>query len=222
MKRFLFPLLIASMAILTSWTSSNNEQSAINENAEVKSATLQSSNPPVNIHPYQIKSGYIKYKTNAHGMTMFREVWFDNYGSIQYDENINTMGGQRIVASTLMRDGYIYSWKNKQTTGRKIKIDTKTITNYEAASKADIESFGIKKLGTEVLAGKTCLKMSIEKPVKTVVWTWKGINIKTTTSIVGNNVTTEAVEIKEESIPASRFEVPKNITFQEFKMPGKY
>jgi hypothetical protein len=75
--------------------------------------------------------------------------------------------------------------------------------------------YGIKKLGNEAIAGKECQKISVKKPIKSTVWMWNGIPLKTVSKFGDSNIVMEAIEIKEENIPESKFKIPSGINFTE-------
>lgn len=164
---------------------------------------------------FLVKSGYVKYKNEVAGMEMTREWWFDNYGSLQYEENYMVMMGQKTGGAAIVRDGYRYDWSFKATEGTKNKFYTSGYTDYENVSKEDIERYKMKKMGYENIAGKKCIKVSIEKPMEAVTWTWEGVPMKTITKFGGKDVTMEAIEANEGDITSSKFDLPQGITFKE-------
>jgi hypothetical protein len=164
---------------------------------------------------YGIKSGYVKYKNIAAGMEMTRELWFDNYGALQYEENYMDMMGQKVGGSSLVNDGFKYNWDYNSQTGNKMKFYSAPMTDFSKVRKEDIERYKMKDLGFETIAGKSCQKVSVEKPVEAVTWTWEGIPMKTLSKFGGNEVSMEVLELKEENVPASKFVIPEGITFNE-------
>jgi hypothetical protein len=149
------------------------------------------------------------------GMDMIREWWFENYGTLQYEENYMIMMGEKTGGAAVVRDGYRYNWSFKKTDGTKNKFYTTAYVNYENISKEDIERYKMKNLGYETIAGKKCAKISIEKPMEAVTWTWEGVPMKTVTKFGGKDVIMEATEIKEGDISSSKFDLPQGVTFKE-------
>jgi hypothetical protein len=164
---------------------------------------------------FNVKSGYVKYKSQMAGMDMIREWWFDNYGALQYEENYMIMMDQKTGGAAVVRDGFRYNWSFKATEGTKSTFYATAYVNYENISKEDIERYKMKNLGYETIAGKKCTKVSIEKPMEAITWTWEGVPMKTITKFGGKDVTMEAIEIKDGDVPASKFDLPKEVTFKE-------
>jgi hypothetical protein len=144
---------------------------------------------------FNVKSGYVKYKSQMAGMDMIREWWFDDYGSLQYEENYMIMMDQKTGGAAVVRDGFRYNWSFKATEGTKSTFYTTAYVNYENISKEDIKRYKMKNLGYETIAGKKCAKVSIEKPMEAITWTWEGVPMKTITKFGGKDVTMEAVEM---------------------------
>jgi hypothetical protein len=164
---------------------------------------------------FNVKSGYVKYKSQMAGMDMIREWWFDNYGALQYEENYMIMMDQKTGGAAVVRDGFRYNWSFKATEGTKSTFYATAYVDYENVSKEDIEKYKMKNLGFETIAGKKCAKVSIEKPVGAITWTWEGVPMKTITKFGGKDVTMEATEIKDGEVPSSKFDLPKDVTFKE-------
>ena len=212
MKRiYIFATAFLLLAACSNSTKESKEKSNNNQANEISQENKTSSAGRI----FNVKSGYIKYNNQAAGMEMTREFWFDNYGTLQYEENYMVMMGQKTGGSALVRDGYRYTWSYNTTEGSKMKFYSAPYTEFEKVSKDDIERYKMKDLGFETIAGKKCRKVSVEKPVETITWTWEGIPIKTVTKFGGKDIAMEAVTITEEDIPATRFDIPEGITFKD-------
>lgn len=163
---------------------------------------------------FDVESGYIKYNNNAAGQEMTRELWFDQFGKLQYEENYFFIAGTKYGSKTLVLDGYSYSWDYDNPNGRKFK-HYMAATDYDNVSDKDIERYGIKKLGYENVLGKNCLKVSTEKPAKSTSWVWNKIPLKTVAVFGGKDVIMEALKIEIGSVDANKFVLPKDVVFAE-------
>jgi uncharacterized protein YcfL len=213
-------ILILGMALFMLTSCSNNKKPAEITKLEKEAKTIEKSvadmktDAPAATKIFNVKSGYVKYKSQVAGMDMVREWWFDNYGALQYEENYMIMMDQKTGGAAVVHDGYRYNWSFKSKEGTKNQFSTAAYTDYDKISKEDIERYKMKRLGYEAIAGKKCVKVSIEKPVEATTWTWEGIPMKTITKFGGKDVTMEAVEIKDGDVPASKFVIPQDITFK--------
>jgi hypothetical protein len=214
-------ILMLGLSLFMLASCSNNKKPAEIAKLEKEAKAIEKSvdeiktEAPSSTKIFNVKSGYVKYKSQMAGMDMIREWWFDDYGALQYEENYMIMMGEKTGGAALIRDGYRYNWSYKATEGTKNKNYTSAYVNYENISKEDIERYKMKNLGFETIAGKKCAKVSIEKPVAATTWTWEGVPMKTITKFGGKDVTMEATEIKDGDVSASKFDFPKEVTFKE-------
>jgi len=214
-------ILILGISLIIMASCSNNKKPAEITKLENEAKTIEKSagdmktEAPIASKIFNVKSGYVKYKSQVAGMDMIREWWFDNYGALQYEENYMIMMDQKTGGAAIVRDGYRYNWSFKAKEGTKTQFSAAAYTDYDKISKEDIERYKMKRLGFENIAGKKCVKVSIENPVVATTWTWEGVPMKTITKFGGKDVTMEAVEIKDGEVSASKFEVPQDITFKE-------
>lgn len=216
MKRTLFFGIAIALLVSCSNKKNNQVDSLVKEAGKIEKAMEDApAATTVAKKIFNVKSGYVKYKNEAIGMEMTRELWFDDYGTLQYEENYMEMMGQKTGGSAIVRDGYRYDWSFNSTEGSKNKFYTAEYVEFEKVSKDDIERYKMKDHGYETVAGKKCRKVSVEKPVVATTWTWEGLPIKTTTQFSGKDVIMEALEVKEEAVQSSRFEIPSGITFTE-------
>ncbi|MBN2806717.1 MAG: hypothetical protein JXR22_08660 [Prolixibacteraceae bacterium] len=163
---------------------------------------------------FSIEQGYVKYRNLAAGQEMTREWWFDDYGKKQFEDNFMTIMGQKAGGYTLVLDGFRYTWSYDESEGSKMKFYSSAATDYENISAKDKERYGIEKHGYEEVAGKRCLKVTVEKPMKATVWVWESIPLKTVSSFGGQEVIMEAIEIST-STESSKFELPAGVNFVE-------
>lgn len=182
---------------------------------EIEKIPEAKTNAPKKI--FNIESGYVKYKNKAAGQEMTREWWFDKFGERQYEENFMMIMDSKAGGMSLIADGIKYNWSYDSNEGTRVKYYSAPATDYEDISKEDIERYGIEKLGYEEIAGKRCLKVSTQEPMKATMWIWEGIPLKTVSSFGGNEVVMEAVEITTGNIGVVNFEVPESITFSDYQ-----
>ncbi len=161
---------------------------------------------------YDIKSGYIKYSMNE---DMTHEIWFDDFGALQREETSMMMMGQKYGNCAIVNGGYRYSYSFDETTGSKVKFTPVRAANYDKPTAREIEQYGIEILKNEVVVGKDCKVYSIKQPVKSTVWVWNNIPLKSVTLFGGSEVKMVALEIREGAVDASMFELPQGITFTE-------
>ncbi|HPR31327.1 MAG TPA: hypothetical protein PLK12_04490 [Prolixibacteraceae bacterium] len=166
---------------------------------------------------FPIESAWVKYINQVAGQEMTREWWFDDYGNRQLEDNYMTIMGNKTGGKALVLDGYRYNWEYDQSEGTRMKFYSAAATDYENVSQKDKERYGIEKHGYEEIAGKRCLKVTLEKPVKSTVWVWEGIPLKTVSNFAGQDVVMEAVEIKTGGVDASLFQIPGGITFTDYE-----
>lgn len=163
---------------------------------------------------FKMEQGYVKYRNLAAGQEMTREWWFDDFGTKQFEENYLMIMGQKSGGFTLVLDGYRYTWNYDGTEGAKMKFYAVRAADYENISARDKERYGLETHGYEEVCGKRCLKVTMEKPVKSTVWVWEGIPLKTVSSYAGQDMLMEAIEVGT-GTESSKFELPAGINFIE-------
>lgn len=161
---------------------------------------------------YDIKSGYIKYSMNE---DMTHEIWFDDFGTLQREETSMMMMGEKYGNCAIVKDGYRYTYSFDETTGSKVKFAPVRAANYDKPTAREIEQYGIEIHKNEVVVGKDCKVYSIKQPVKSTVWVWNNIPLKSVTLFGGSEVKMVALELSESAVDASKFELPQGITFTE-------
>lgn len=113
--------------------------------------------------------------------------------------------------STILRDGktYMVNHSAKQVQ----EMPAQESINYLDLTDEVIAKYKIKEVGNDVVAGKECVKYTLElsqmgQTAKLTVSVWNGIPMKTVTSAGGMDVTATVTELTEEEVDASAFEVP--------------
>lgn len=210
-------MILTVISCLLICSSCSNKQKADNQSAVKLSdnETIAKSEDIANkneLKYFGIECGYVKYTTSTAGQELIREWWFDDYGTMQYEENYMIIDGEKSGDKTIILDGILYKWPLDGTTGTKMKY-YQTKTDYDQISQKDIDRYGIKKHGFEEFMGKNCLKISTEKP-KSISWVWENIVLKSETEIAGQKVIMKAMEINDNKPAASLFKLPLEITFE--------
>jgi hypothetical protein len=123
--------------------------------------------------------------------------------------------GEKAGGYALIIDGYRYTWNYDATEGSKMKFYSAAAVDYENVSDKDKERYGLEKHGYEMVAGKRCLKVTMEKPVKATSWIWEGIPLKTISQFAGQDVTMEATEVNVGKADKPVFNIPESIKFVE-------
>ncbi|HRW22385.1 MAG TPA: hypothetical protein PLO05_07850 [Bacteroidales bacterium] len=214
-------LFLAIVLLVVACNSSNkneteNSDKKIAESKNDDKTEVKKGNDEISVkHIYKVESGYIKFKTNTAGIDMTRELWFDDFGNKQYEENYMLIMDEKHGSKSLILDGFSYSWDLDAEQGTKMKFYA-AVTDYDNVSEKDIEKYGIKKHGHEDVLGKECLKVSTEEPVKSNIWMWNNIPLKTEAEFGGEPVLMEAVEINIGKVDAAKFTLPDNIEFVDY------
>ncbi|MBN1116280.1 MAG: hypothetical protein JXA77_03680 [Bacteroidales bacterium] len=209
-------IIICLFVLILSSCNSNNKESSENKNEASPAKELNTipESTASNRQLFAVESAYFKFTSNAAGQQLTREWCFDQYGNRQYEENYMMIIGQKTGDKKIVVDGFQYLWNYDETEGTKSKF-YQTVTDYEKVSEKDIKRYGIDKIGYEDIIGRKCLKVTMEKPVKSTIWVWNGIVLKSESDIAGNKVLMEAVEINEGIVDKAFFILPENITFRE-------
>lgn len=216
----LFFLAIVLLLAACNSSDKNETENSVKKNTESKTIdqtddkVVKDENSSTNI--YKVESGYIKFKTNTAGIDMIREWWFDDFGNKQYEENYMIIMDEKHGSKTLILDGFSYSWDLDAEQGTKMKYYA-AVTDYEEVSEKDIEKYGIKKHGHEDVLGKNCMKITTEEPVKSTIWIWNNIPLKTEAEFAGEPVLMEAAEINIGKVDAAKFTLPNNIEFVDYR-----
>jgi outer membrane lipoprotein-sorting protein len=174
---------------------------------------------------YQIKSGIITFASETMGMSQNVTIYFDDYGNKECTETTGEMMGIKSHNLSLTKDGFMYSIDLTNKTGTKMKTNINAQKNkdidFSSLSEEMMKQMHIKKLGTETFLGKTCDKYSIDDPAMKMKGTyvvWNGISLKSEIDMSGIGIKLIAKKIEENAtIPADRFEVPKDIKITEIK-----
>ena len=188
---------------------------------------------------YAIKSGHIVYELTGN-VTGEKEVWFDDYGMKSYEEeNTSTTIKMFGITNTekehsiIIMDGETFydidmvtntCYKGTLPSIEQMQNLANDMTEAEQKQMADdiMKSLDGQKLGEETFLGKTCEVMEVTG-IKS--WIYNGITLKTEANIMGIVSNETATKFEENvKVPASKFDPPKGITYEEMpsfgNMPG--
>ncbi|MBO5595189.1 MAG: DUF4412 domain-containing protein [Bacteroidales bacterium] len=156
---------------------------------------------------FGIKSGSFTLVSEVMGQKVESKSYFDDYGNLQADRT-NAFG---MELTTISRDGktYMVNPAAKQVQ----EMPFQESINYLDLTDEVIAKYKIKEIGHETVAGKECVKYTMEvsqmgQTAHLTVSVWQGIPMKTVTSVSGTDVATTVTDIAEEAVDASMFTVP--------------
>ena len=172
---------------------------------------------------YEIKSATIKNTIEAMGQKFSATIHFDDYGKKESATIVMVIQG---MADTIR----LHNIKIGDTTitmdlGKKIgkmeliKADDKQI-NFLNITPEATEKHKLKEIGEEDILGKNCKKYSYETMIdgqtsSTTSWIWKGISLKSVSSINGMEMSYITTEIQEDAtIDPEMFIVPADVNIQ--------
>ena len=155
---------------------------------------------------YGIKSGTVKNEMQMMGQTLTMTIYFDDYGALES----GTMDIMGTKVTQISRDGKMYTINGISVQ----EMPLEESINYNELTDEVIAKYKIKEVGTEVVAGKECIKYTAEisqmgQTAHVTVSVWKGYPMKNIIEAGGLVVTNKVVEIKEGPVDASLFELPK-------------
>ncbi len=169
---------------------------------------------------YEIKSAIIKKVSTVMGQKVESTVYIDDYGQKEMSETVMNAGGTEKHILTIMNGDSLVTVDMDMKTAQIVKLPQKPV-NYLKISDEDKEMYKLQELGEENVLDKSCKKYSLEvnqggQTAQVTTWVWKGIPLKSETSVGGMNMTEEVTEIQEGAeVPADKFVVPEGITLNK-------
>jgi len=223
MKKNLFFIPIAVVML---WSCSGNKNTG---QTEIKGDTTIAfvDKVPVDLKKIDLKSAIIHMKSSTFGMTQQIVMYMDDYGQKQLTEVSQELMGLKVRQYTLADSLYMYMFNPDDKTGKRSLIDKKNPDNlqFNAITKEMAREFNIKKNGTAVILGRTCDVYTLEvasAKLKGTYYVWKGITLKTESSVGGISISMEVTKIEENAaIPPAKFEIPKDIKFEDVDAGSK-
>ncbi len=163
---------------------------------------------------------YIKYKLTENNMSVYNSMYYSEGGKEQAMIMEVEVLGRSMKNHILRKDGYVYAYAEGEKNGSKFKDDGK-YEDFLFNITQKIEEEGGKKVGTDQVLGKECIVYEVadEKGSSDVskFSVWDDVVLKL---VKNGEVKMEAVEVeKGKNIPASVFEVPKDVNFAERQTP---
>ena len=169
---------------------------------------------------YEIKSGIIKKTMEMWGQKMEGALYFDDYGKIESTTFTMSMQGTNTQMRTINKDGAVTVINLENKTGNRFVLPEKPV-NFLNLTQEIKDKHKVKELGEEDILGKSCKKYSMEtsqmgQTVSSTVWIWKGIALKTVSSVNGMDISDTATDIRENAaVAADIFTVPGDVSIQE-------
>lgn len=229
-------LTIISLVALFSCNNSKSESknNQIPDAAKDKAAEMtngasnKSTDAPTNAKKYDSKSGIITYETtlsmNAMKIKTKQILYFDDYGvkECQEEYNFDEASKSYVLDKTdFVKDGFRYIISLGNKSGIKSKASgTGVNAKFDLAEAATQKENQFKKLGDETICGKSCNGFSMVTPSGIIkMFGWNKIALKTTLDNSAMKMKSECVATKIEenvSIPADKFEVPKDVKLTDY------
>ncbi|MDR0794774.1 MAG: hypothetical protein LBE79_01765 [Tannerella sp.] len=170
---------------------------------------------------YEVKSAIIQKTMEMMGQQMENIQYIDDYGSKETIVMKMTIpgAGSSIEVRTINKGDTIISINMTNKTGQRTVLPEKPV-NFRKITPEIKEKYELKEEGQEQIAGKMCNKYSMvvtQMGVKasSTVWIWKGITLKSVTSVSGMTVTELTTGILENVAPSAEFfTIPDGVTIQ--------
>ncbi len=165
---------------------------------------------------YEIKSGMVKSVMDVMGQSTETTLYFDNYGEQQVTKaKVKVPGYGEIETATILKDGkgWVVNYAMEQV--QELPASALGDVNLANPTDEEIKTYHIEEIGTETILGKECTKYRYEasamgQTAKITAWVYKGIPLKSETSVSGMTITAEAVEFIENAMVLPQtFDVPK-------------
>ena len=132
------------------------------------------------------------------------------------------MNGQLLTVFTIIKDGYVYQTNNINKRGAKINmtdIDDIKFINFLVLTDEVKKKYKIEEKDNEWFLGKDCKRYDLTfttPKVKTSVWIWQGLILKSFFIYAWGSRVDEVTEIQEGAeIAKEKFELPEGIDFNE-------
>ena len=223
-KLFIFATAVALISFAS--CSGDGKKTDGSDSTKTKDSTTETSTTS---GKYQLKSGIVTMTSETMGMTQAMTIYFDDNGSKECVETIGEMdmgmaGKIKMHQLSITKDGYMYNLDMTAKTGTKTKITTsgkQQDIDFSNMTDELMKQMKITKQGTEVVMGKTCDKYTMDDPtlkMKSTYCVWNGIALKSEIDMAGIVAKVTATKIEENAtIPAEKFEIPKDIKITEMK-----
>lgn len=194
-----------------------------NENGTNDSTQTNESITDEDVDPskkFGVEKGSMEFKMGTMGMQSNMEMYWRNDGKETATITTMNMMGIQTTSYTIIKSDYVYTWDDMTKMGTKVKIDmdlNNQAINYNNLDKDFMDEYNMKEEGTEEIMGKTCKVFTMNhQGVNSKTWVWKGIGLKSETTVAGIKTSLEVTKIEEGvEPPAEVFEIPEDIKFQD-------
>ena len=173
------------------------------------------------VRKVDLKSAIIHMTSSVMGLSQSIIVYMDDYGKKQATEVTQELLGKKIHQYSVNDSLYIYSFNPEEKKGQKAKIDENNPDdiNFNSITREMAQRFHLRKKGTATVIGKKCDVYAVDfagTKLQATFYIWKGIPLKTESTVSGISVKMEATKI-EENVPiaAEKFQIPNDIVFEE-------
>ncbi len=165
---------------------------------------------------YDIKSGMVKTSTEVMGQKTETTTYFDNYGAQEATKaKMNVPGFGEMETATIIKDGkaWMVNYTMKQV--QELPLEAVTDINFVNPSEEAIKEYKLQEEGKETILGKECTKYTYEasaqgQTAKITAWIYKGIALKSVTTLAGMEITAEATGLLENiMVLPQTFDAPK-------------
>ena len=179
---------------------------------------------------YNVESGKITYQIQSPAGSGTKTLIFDQYGRRESVHEITRKNGKTVKDQlTLLNNGKAYSIDLLHNKGMDISGSTGMAMGMAAAGGNDmvasgkkmLESMGGKMVGHQNFLGKDCEKWEVNTMGKTNLLVWKGVTLKTETSVMGIRASETANSVKTGmSFSDADFQPPAGIEIENPQMQG--
>lgn len=219
-KLFIFAIAVALISFVS--CSGDGKKTGSTDSTKTGDSTKEANS--TNQGKYKLKSAILSMTSETMGMTQSMTMYFDDYGNKECVETTGDVMGMKVHQLSITKDGYMYSIDLTAKTGTKSKIATggkQQDIDFNNLTDEMMKQMKITKQGTEEILGKTCDKYSMDDPamkMKSTYSVWNGIPLKSDIDMAGITAKVTTTKIEENaSIPADKFEIPKDVKITDMK-----
>ncbi len=182
------------------------------------------------VNRYTVKSGHVEYKLTGN-TSGTKTLWFDDYGLKSFTEvksktvtkmlgvkdesqehSILIVSGSEIYNIDMLK-GTGYKMQNEFSSAFEEVASQMTEAEREKMGKQMLHDLGGEIIGTEMVLGRRCVVVEM---MGAKSWLYKNLALKMESKIMGIEVNEMAEKFDENiTIPASKFEPPQNIEFED-------
>ena len=184
-----------------------------------------------NMKRYHVESGKVTYQILSPGGSGTKTLIFDRYGQRESVHETVQKNGKTVKDQlTLLNNGKAYTVDLLHNTGMDISGRTGMAMGMAAAGgdndmaatgKKMLESMGGKMVGHQNFLGKDCEKWEMNTMGKTSLFIWKGLTLKTETSVMGIKTSETATSVQTGiSFADVDFQPPAGVKMEHPQMQG--